>query len=911
MNDTRPNPDELLARVKAEEARSHRGKLKIFFGAAPGVGKTYAMLEAARREKAAGVDVVVGYVEPHGRKETEALLEGLEVVPTSQIEYHGMTLREVNVDAIIKRRPELVLIDELAHTNAEGSRHTKRWQDVEDLRAAGINVYSTLNVQHIESLNDIVAQITGVTVRETIPDRIFESADDLELADVTAEELLERMAAGKVYVHAQAERALQNFFQKSNLVALRELSLRLAAQRLHMDVELARRERASTETWATAERLLVCVGPSPTTPRVIRTARRMAAALNAEWIAVTVEPTRGATTNPAVREAIADHLRLAERLGAQSATLMGDDVAGTVLDYASSRNVTKIVIGKTNDPRWKRLLFGTVVDHLLENSGEIDVYVIHGKPERLPRATATPPSSEPFAWQAYAMSMMVVLVCALIASFFFRLHLSEANLVMVFLAGVAWVAFRYGRGPAILASIAAVLTFDFFFVRPYLTFAVSDTQYVITFAVMLAIGLILGTLTARLKEQVAHARLRERRTLALYELSRQLSSLSGSEFLVIAAGRQIEAIFEVEAAIYLANPGKTPELRYGQQTSIPKDQINAIVAQWVAEHDQIAGPGTDTLPNATALFLPLTASQGTLGALGVRTTSMSRLLAPDERQTLEACTSQLALALERDRMAVAAHEAQVQAEAEHLRSSLLSGVSHDLRTPLAVIAGASTSLLENRDASDATRHELLSTIVDESRRLSRLLENLLEMSKLESGAAAPNMQWHVLEELVGAALARTRHDLAHHRVQVNLHSELPLVRVDGILLEQVFINLFENAARYCPAGSRIDVTSAVDGQWLVITVADNGPGLLPGSEEKVFEKFFRGDRLPDSRRGSGLGLSICRAVIRLHGGAIVAANRPAGGAQFTIRLPIREESPRVIIDSGNIAVKETPCPTAR
>jgi two-component system sensor histidine kinase KdpD len=892
-DDGRPNPDELLARVQAEEARRRRGKLKIFFGAAPGVGKTYGMLEAARREKAAGVDVVVGYVEPHGRKETEALLEGLEVIPPKEFSYHGMKLREVDVDAVIARRPALVLVDELAHTNALGSRHAKRWQDVEELRDAGIDVYSTLNVQHIESLNDIVAQITGVRVRETIPDRVFESADDLEVADLTAEELLERLAEGKVYVPAQAERALQNFFQKSNLVALRELSLRLAAQRLHLDVESARRERAATATWATAERLLVCVGPSPTTPRVIRTARRLAAALSAEWIAVTVEPTGRAAAAGQARDAIARHLRLAEQLGAQTMSLVGDDVAGTVLDYARSRNVTKIVIGKTNEPRWKRLVFGTVVDQLLENSGQIDVYVIHGDAERVaPGGGAAPPAAE-FSWRPYGATLAVVLACGLIAAGFARWRLAEANLVMVFLAGVAWSAFCYGRGPAIVASVVAVLAFDFFFVPPYLTLAVRDTQYALTFAVMLAIGLMIGTLTARLREQVAHARLRERRTAALYELSRQLSSLSGSEFLVIAAGRQVEAVFEVEAAIYLAHPGTPPELRYGNHTSIPKDEINAVVAHWVAEHDQMAGAGTDTLPNATALFFPLTGAQRTLGALAVKTADIQRLLAPDQRRLLEACTSQLALALERDQMAMAAHAAQVEAEAEHLRSSLLSSVSHDLRTPLSVIAGASSSLLENLDAPAATRRELLTTIAEESRRLSRLLDNLLEMSRLESGAAAPNMQWHVLEEIVGAALARTRHDLARHEVRVHLPADLPLVRVDGILLELVFINLLENFARHCPPGSRLDISAHVDRSSLVMTWADNGPGLLPGTEDKVFEKFFCGGFGPDGRRGSGLGLAICRAVLQLHGGTITAAARSGGGTQFTIRLPLPKDAPRV------------------
>jgi two-component system sensor histidine kinase KdpD len=536
------------------------------------------------------------------------------------------------------------------------------------------------------------------------------------------------------------------------------------------------------------------------------------------------------------------------------------------------------------------------VDHIIEDSGEIDVYVIHGKSENEIRASTVRHERISVDWWPYAMAVAIVLLCSVISIGFYRLRLSEVNLVMVFLAGVAWTAYRFGRAPAILGSFVSVLAIDFLFVRPYFTFAVADAQYIITFIVMLAIGVILGTLTSRLKEQAAHAQRRERRTSSLYELSRQLSSVNGSEFLVIAAGKQIESIFEAEAAIYIATGNGIPDLRYGEHTSIPKDAINAVVAHWVADHDQMAGAGTDTLPNATALFFPLIASQKTLGAIAVKAIDTQRLLAPDQRQLLEACSGQLALALERDQMAMAAQKAQIEAEAEHLRSALLSGVSHDLRTPLAIIRGASSSLLENRDTSESAHTELLTTIVDESRRLSRLLDNLLEMSKLESGTATPDLQWHVLEEIIGAALARTRQDLAHYQVRVDLPSDLPLLHVDGILLEQVFINLFENAARYCPLNSRIEVTARVDRSSIVIIVADNGPGLAPHTEEKVFEKFFRGAGHADARRGSGLGLSICRAVIQLHGGTIIANNRPTGGLQFTIRLPLAKNPPTVFME---------------
>jgi two-component system, OmpR family, sensor histidine kinase KdpD len=894
MISSRPNPDELLARVQADEAQAHRGRLRVFFGYAAGVGKTYTMLETARRAKAEGRDVVVGYIEPHGRPETEALLEGLEILPVRQVQYRGISLREFDVDAALGRRPGLLLVDELAHTNAEGSRHAKRWQDVEELLAAGIHVWTTLNVQHIESLNDVIGQVTGVTVRETVPDQVFDSADDLELVDISPEDLLVRLQAGKVYIPQQAERALQSFFQKANLVALRELSFRHAAQRMHTDVESVRRQQAVTRPWATAERLLVCVGPSPTTARVIRTAKRMAAALDAPWVAVSVEQDVG-HGRQAVQDQVAQHFRLAERLGAETVTLAGQDVAGTLLDYARSRNVTKLFIGKTNQPRWRRLLFGTVVDEVLDHSGDIDVYVIRGEDEPHPTAR-TRPSAGRVRWLSYLHAGGAVAVSSLVAAAIALLDLTEANTVMIFLAAVAYVAYRLGRGPAILASVAAVLVFDFFFVPPYQTFAVADVEYLLTFAVMLAIGLVISTLTSRLKNQVDSSRLRERRTAALYQLGRQLSSLSGDIFLVVAAAKQIAELYDGEVAIYLGRGKGAPELVFGGATTIAKHPISIPVAQWVIEHDQLAGPGTDTLPNAAALFVPLTASQQTVGAIAVRVAEPDRLLEPDQRRLLEACANQLALALERDQMAIAAAEARVQAEAEQVRSTLLSSLSHDLKTPLAAIAGASSSLLEAPPTDGATRHELLQTISEEARRLGRLLENILQMSRLESGAAVPSKQWHVCEEIVGSALHRTRRELEHHPVDIRIPTSLPLVFVDGLLLEQLFVNLLENTARHTPAGTAVTLTANVEGQSLLVVLADNGPGLVPGTEERIFEKFYRASPAADSGRGSGLGLAICRAVAQAHGGKIHARNRAGGGAEFVLRLPLAENAPQVVVE---------------
>ncbi|MFO0917699.1 MAG: sensor histidine kinase KdpD [Planctomycetaceae bacterium] len=897
MSDARPNPDALLAQAMAEESQARRGSLRIFFGYAAGVGKTYSMLKAAHQAQAAGQDVLVGYVEPHARPETLALLMGLEALPVKEVEYHGVTMKEFDIDAALTRCPDLILVDELAHTNCVGCRHEKRWQDVEDLLAAGINVWTTLNVQHIESLNDVIGQITGIVVRETIPDRVFDLANDLELVDITPEELLGRLQSGKIYLPEQAQRALQSFFQRANLTALRELSLRQAARRVHSDVESARRAQAAGRPWATADRLLVCVGPSPTTARVIRTAKRMAAALDAPWLAVSVDLTGEPSKSPA-QQRIAQHFRLAERLGGETITLAGQTVTDTILDYARARNVTKIFIGKTNQPRWKRLVRGTVVDELLERSGEIDVYVIHGESERK-ESLPTPAARARVNKLPFVQAAGLTAIAGLLADALRRVRIAdtEANTVMLFLAAVAWTAFRYGRGPAIFASVLAVLAFDFFFVSPHFTFAVADAQYVVTFLVMLSIGLVIGTLTSRLRAQVEATRRREHRTRALYELGKQLSSLYGNVFLVSAAGAKISEMIGGEVAVYLQPRDGPLEIAYGDETSIAKHPVSLPAARWVIDHDQLAGAGTNTLPNSVAVFFPMIGSHQTQGALAVRTPEITRLIEPDQRQLLEACANHLALALERDRLAIDAAEARIQAEAEQVRSNLLSSVSHDLKTPLAAIAGASSSLLRAPDLDEGLRRQLLETIADEAERLSRLLENILQMSKLDSGAASPHRQWHVLEEIIGSAWNRSARSLESHRVSIHLPPDLPLICVDGLLLEQLFVNLFENAGRYTPPGTHVSVNADVDGRWLRIRVADDGPGLPPGCEERIFEKFYRAaNTTNDGGRGSGLGLAICRAIVQAHGGTITASNLPTGGAEFVLRFPLPDEAPQVLVE---------------
>jgi two-component system sensor histidine kinase KdpD len=892
--DDRPNPDELLARVNAEEAREKRGKLRIYFGYAAGVGKTYAMLEAAQRERALGVDIVVGYVEPHGRTETEALLAGLDVIPPKSVPYRGVSLREFDLDAALARRPKIILVDELAHTNVEGSRHAKRWQDVEELLDAGINVWTTLNVQHVESLNDVIAQITGVVVRETLPDAVLERADEIELIDLTPEELLERLAEGKVYIPQQAQRALQNFFQRQNLTALRELSLRQAADRLRRDVDAAREALRRTQPWATSERLLVCVSPSPTTARVIRAAKRMAAALGAEWMAAAVEtPGRVSSVDPKVR--IAHHLRLAEQLGATTHILSGTRVAESLLEFARARNVTKIVIGKTAQPRWKRLISRTVVDELLDKSGGIDVYVIQGEPEAS-SPPATSPPQRPIAWQRYFAAACVVAISTTVAWLLSFAELEETNVVMVFLLGVTWAAYRYGRGPGIFSAIASVLVFDFVFVTPYYTFAVSDAEYVVTFMVMLVIGLSISTLTVGLREQLAVSKRQEHRTASLFQLTKQLSAVQGTDFLALIAGQRLAEIFEGEAVVYTIRDGQL-SLRHGEKTSIAANPQNELVARWVAEHEQLAGLGTDTLPSATALFLPLVGSQQTVGAMGVRPADEARLLDPEQRRLLTTCASLIALSIERDWSLVEAHEARLKAETEKLRSTLLSSVSHDLRTPLAVIAGASSSLVQDGGSmSAATRGELLATIVDESQRLSRLVENLLNMTRLESGVQRVQKDWHVFEDVVGSAVREVSRHIGDRPIETQIPADLPLVPIDAVLIEQVLINLLDNAAKYSSPGTPITIAARRDAEQLIVEVSDQGPGLKPGEEQRVFEKFFRSAAAEHRQRGAGLGLAICRAIVEAHGGRIWAQNRTdKPGAIFRFTLPIGGQPPEVAL----------------
>lgn len=891
MTELRPDPDLLLARVQAQEAQQAQGKLKVFFGMAAGVGKTYAMLEAAQEQRAAGIDVVVGWVEPHGRVETEALLAGLEAIPLQQIEYRGATLREFDLDAALLRRPHLILMDELAHTNAPGTRHPKRWQDVEELLGAGIDVYTTVNVQHLESLNDVVAQITGVQVRETVPDRILELAAEVELIDLPPDDLLQRLKEGKVYVSQQAANAVQHFFRKGNLIALRELALRHTADRVDAQMQRYMQEHAIPTTWPTAERILVCISPNPLGMRLVRATRRMATALRAGWIVVYVETPAHARLSEADRDRMIHTLRLAEQLGAEAVTLMGHKVSDAVLDYAHQRNVSKIVVGKPIKPRWRELLWGSVVDELVRRSGEIDVYVISGEHDDTRAALPTHLLQPTSGRAAYGMGALVVAVCTGLAALVFP-YLGPTNLVMVYLLGIVFVATRYGQGPSILASILSVATFDFSFVPPRGTFAVNDTEYLVTFAVMLLVALVISTLTVRIKQQADAAQQRERRTAELYAMSRELASTRGLENLLTVAARHIADTFDSQVAVVMPNETEQLVILGGDDTLFAQSQNELGVARWVYDHKEMAGLGTNTLAGTDALHLPLAASRGVVGVLSVRPKEPRRLLNPEQFHLLETFANQMALAVERAQLAAETEQAKVQIETERLRNSLLSSVSHDLRTPLATITGATTSLLDGEATlTAATRRDLTQAIWEEAERLNRLVRNLLDMTRLESGAVQLHKDWQPIEEVVGTALARLDEQLRNHPLTTHLPADLPLVPVDGILIEQVLVNLVENAIKYTPPGTPLEISAQANDDAVTVEVADRGPGLPPGNEERIFDKFYRAQS--PAVPGVGLGLAICAAIMAAHGGRIWATNRPGGGAAFHFTLPLVGTPPRI------------------
>ena len=879
MEEQRPSPDELLNRVRREAERSREGQLKIFFGAAPGVGKTYAMLEAARLKKRDGVDIVVGLAETHGRRETEALLEGLEVLPRRDMEYRGRSLREFDLDSAPRPKPAITLVDELAHTNAPGSRHKKRWQDAYALPGSGISVYSTVNVQHLESLNDVVSQITGINVRETVPDFLLDRADEIELIDLPPDDLLQRLREGKVYMPEQAAAAIENFFRKGNLIALRELALRRTADRVDEQMQVYRQDKGIKEIWPAGERIMVCIGANPRSIKLIHAARRLAAGLRAEWIAAHVEAPARMRPSESDLTQLADHMRLAESLGAETVTLSGARMSEEILTYARRRNVTRIIVGKPTHPRWKDKLFGSPLDEIVRGSGDIDVYVISGD-------VAAPhvhgeAGARSWRKREWVLSTAVVAACTVIARLLFP-YFERLDIAMLYVLGVVFAASRTSKWPSLFAALLSVAAFDFFFITPYYTFAVSDVRYFITFAVMFIVSFVISRLTLRVRQQAEAARLRERRTAALYNLSRDLVRERGAKRLSEIAMKLIGEVFDSRVAILVPDEQNRLAAANGGPPAFTPEAQEMSVAQWVFEHRQPAGLGSDTLPGAKALYLPLIASAGVIGVIGLLPNDAAARFKPERFHYLEAFANQTAIAIERSFLGEAAQRALLKAETESLRNTLLSSISHDLRTPLSAITGAASALLQRDVMLDTnSRIDLVTTIHEEAEHLNRIIKNVLDMTRLESGAIKINKEWQSLEEIVGVVLDRLGDRLNDHPVTVKLPGNLPLIPFDGLLIEQVLVNLFDNAIKYTPKGTPLELSASESFYTVTVELADRGPGIPPGDEERIFEKFVRGR---GSAGGVGLGLAICRTIINAHGGKIWAENREGGGAVFRFTL---------------------------
>jgi two-component system, OmpR family, sensor histidine kinase KdpD len=890
-NFKRPDPDELLARLKEEELQQSRGRLKIFLGYVAGVGKTYAMLEAAHQRREEGVDVVVGYVETHGRKETEALVSDLEVLPRRLAEYRGATLSDMDLDAILARRPQLVLVDELAHTNAPGLRHPKRYQDVEEILDAGINVYTTVNVQHLESLKDVVQQITGVIVQETIPDRIIDQANEIELVDLPTDELLNRLRGGKVYVPDQAMRALDKFFRKGNLTALRELSLRHAAERVDNQMLNYMHTKSIPGPWPAGERIMVCLSSHPMGERLVRVGRRLADDLNAEWYVAFVE-TPGHLHMPAQnRLRIQKNLQLAEELGAHIVNLTSESVAEAVIDFAHQHNITKIIAGKPLRPHWFEILRGTVIDQIIRNSGQIDIYVVSEGAETPQKATRRfiPDTVTPHRpLGRYILSILLVLTVTLFG-YPLRTTLDAANLVMVYLIAVVLSAVFLGRGPSILASILSVLVFDFFFVEPRFAFTVNDTQYILTLVGLLVVGLIISNFAALLRNQVDVLRQRGQNSQALNNLSRELTAAITLGQVLETVIRNVSDMFNSESVILLPENGDL--VIKASTPGFTASESELAVADWAFKNGKEAGRGTTTVPAAAVRFLPLRIARETAGVLGNKPKDPQAFLTGDQRLLMEGVVNLAAIAIERATFAEKAAQAETLRNTEKLQTALLNSISHELRTPLATVTGVLSSLEESESASaeyqldPSTRLELIHSATRQAERLNHLVGNLLDMTRLEAGAMKLNRELIDLQDLIATVTSQVAGEISHHPLMVEVPDHLPLVHMDAVLIAQVLINLLDNASKYSQPGDPITISIKLSGEQVEIAVKDCGIGIPGGDLERVFDKFYRIER-QDAIAGTGLGLSICKGIVEAHGGRIWAANNPEQGVTITFRLPV-------------------------
>ena len=884
---SRPNPDELLAQVKAEEEQNRRGKLKVFLGYAPGVGKTYTMLEAARVQKK-DTDVVVAIVETHGRVETEALLEGLEIIPRRQVEYRGIKLTEMNLDAVLARHPQLALVDELAHENAPDSRHPKRYQDIEELLEAGIDVYTTLNIQHIESGRNAVAQITGIWVRETVPDSFIDNAAEIEMVDLPPEELLKRLKEGKVYLTEQIARATEEFFRKGNLTALRELAMRTAARHVDQQTLAYMKTHAIQGPWPSGERLLVCVSSSPAGTRVVRNARRLAYQLGVEWYAVYVE-TPDTRLSPEQQERLTNTLRMAGRMGAKVATITGNSVVSAVREFAGKNNITRIIIGKSQKKWWRRLFGGSIVNQLMRHSEYFDVYVIGSRGESpLKEKGKTSERVRSINWRGYLFSLALVALATLLGQLIHNL-VTPTTIAMLYLLSVVITAYLWSLGPSILVSCIGVLAFDFFHVPPFLTFKVADTQYIFTFLALLVVGVVISYLASRVHQQTESARRRESETAALYALGRDLALSNDLKSYIQAIIKRAKETFGDNITIYIPDLENKETLKpYADIPNAIIDENEFAAATWAFQHQKIVGHGTDTLPNAKARYLPLVTARGTVGVMAISAINTVGGLTIEQERLLEAYADLAAVAIESIRLANEAQNAQVLRDTEKLQTALLNAVSHDLRTPLVSIIGVLSSLQEEGMHLDgAAKKNLIQVAREEAERLNHLITNLLDVSRIEAGAIKISRQQSDVQDLVGTALEQLGSRAGARPVNMVIPAELPFISVDFGLIVQTLVNVLDNALKYSPDDSPIDIKARQVGREMQIEIADRGIGIPPQDLSHVFDKFYRIQR-PDNVAGTGLGLSICKGIVEAHGGRITAENRPGGGTIIRLVLPVAE-----------------------
>ncbi len=883
QDENRPSPDALLAAAKQE----NRGRLKVFLGAAPGVGKTFAMLQAGRRAKAEGIDVVIGIVETHGRAETEALTAGLESVPRRMMPYKGRSLEEMDIDAILARKPALVLVDELAHTNATGSRHPKRHLDIDELRNAGIDVYTTVNVQHIESLNDIVAQITRIRVRETVPDHVIAEATDIELIDLSPTELIKRLHEGKVYVREQAERALKHYFSPGNLTALRELALRRTAQRVDAQMVDYMQAHAIKGPWAAGERVLVCIGEPSQSIDVVRYGKRVADTLKGPWATLYVQTRRHLKMADAQKQSIDAGLRMAEQLGADTTTVIGSDIVAEIIAYAQANNFSHIVVGKTVRSKLSEFVFGSVVHELVRKAQGLTIHVLPAQESTDgASAKAHPTPKSAFNLLHYGIATLAT-IAALGLGVLVDRAVAPTNVSFVFLAAVLFSAARYGFGPAMWSAVLSMLFYNFFFLEPLYTLTIKDPANVVALVFFGMAAALTSTLAGQTRDQAEAARREGRISSELYKFSRKLTEIGSVEDLLLVTAHQIFAMLKLETVILMHN-GQKLEVRGAWPPEDKLDDADFAAAQWSWERKQTAGRGSDTLPGAKRLFIPLMTSRGPVGVLGLYRSGTESLLTSESQRLLDALVDLTALTLERVRMTDDVESARVLKETERFRMALLSSVSHDLKTPLSSIMGT-ISALKHYGAmyDDATRDEMLATALGETERLNRFVANLLNITRIDSGGLEPKAEAVDVDDIVNGALKRTERGLAQHRVELRLPENLPLIHVDPVLLETALVNILENAAKYTPAHSHIIIEVIATLDAVEMRVSDEGPGIPPDQLLSIFDKFHRVARTDRQNAGTGLGLSIAKGFVEAMGGRIIATNRTdRTGAVFTITVPV-------------------------